>query len=66
MIAHDLRTAENADKIYYIENGRIAESGTHEELMALCQQYATMYSLQALRLNGKNSLEGKSVIFSGR
>jgi ATP-binding cassette subfamily B protein len=66
MIAHDLRTAENADKIYYIENGRIAESGTHEELMALGQQYATMYSLQALRLNGKNSLEGKSVIFSGR
>nr|MCR4720715.1 ATP-binding cassette domain-containing protein [Lachnospiraceae bacterium] len=33
MIAHRLKTVEKADKIFVIENGRIAQQGTHSELM---------------------------------
>ena len=33
MIAHRLKTVRNADQIFVVENGRIAENGTHEELM---------------------------------
>lgn len=46
LITHDLRTARNADQIFYLEKGQILEQGTHEKLMSLGQHYATLYRLQ--------------------
>ena len=46
VIAHRLRTVENADKIIVLNKGTIAESGTHAELMEKGGIYREMYRLQ--------------------
>ena len=46
LITHDLRTAQNADHIFYLEGGNIIEGGTHEQLIQLGKRYATLYRLQ--------------------
>ncbi|RSJ20151.1 ABC transporter ATP-binding protein [Streptococcus intermedius] len=45
-IAHRLSTIQDANCIYVMEQGRIIESGTHEELLALKGTYYKMYQLQ--------------------
>ena len=46
VIAHRLRTVENADKIIVLNKGTIAETGTHSELMEKNGIYRQMYRLQ--------------------
>ena len=47
LISHRLYSTRKADRICYIENGKIVEEGTHEELMRANRKYASMYQLQA-------------------
>lgn len=46
-IAHRLSTIQDANCIYVLDKGRIIESGTHDELLALRGTYYKMYQLQA-------------------
>jgi ATP-binding cassette subfamily B protein len=46
VIAHRLSTIRSADQILVIEDGRVVESGTHEELLALGRRYADLYRTQ--------------------
>ena len=42
-IAHRLSTVENCDQIFVLENGRLVEQGTHQELMNLKRKYYTLH-----------------------
>ena len=46
IIAHRLSTIRNCDKIMYIDNGGIMESGTHDELMVKKGYYYKLYTAQ--------------------
>lgn len=46
LISHRLYSTKMVDKIYYVENGSIQESGSHEELIRLNGKYANMYKIQ--------------------
>ena len=46
VVAHRLSTVKNADRIAVISEGKVAELGNHDELMALNGEYARLYELQ--------------------
>ena len=46
VIAHRLHTVVDADRIFVIEEGTVAESGRHDELLRKGGRYASFYRLQ--------------------
>jgi ABC-type multidrug transport system fused ATPase/permease subunit len=49
LISHRFSTVRHADRICVLEQGRVVELGSHEELIALGGRYRTMFDLQASR-----------------
>jgi ABC-type multidrug transport system fused ATPase/permease subunit len=49
LISHRFSTVRRADRICVLDHGRVAEIGTHDELMAAAGRYKTMFDLQASR-----------------
>jgi ATP-binding cassette subfamily B protein len=58
LISHRFSTVRQADRICVLEHGRVAEFGTHAELIALGGRYRTMFDLQAQRFNAEQDEEG--------
>ncbi|HEU4572769.1 MAG TPA: ABC transporter ATP-binding protein [Candidatus Limnocylindrales bacterium] len=52
-ISHRFSTVRQADRILFLEHGRLVEQGTHEELMALGGRYAQLFTLQAAAYTGE-------------
>jgi len=48
VIAHRLSTIRRADRIVVLENGQIADIGTHEDLLTRLGTYRRLYDLQFL------------------
>jgi ATP-binding cassette, subfamily B, bacterial len=64
LISHRFSTVRHADRIAVIENGAVAELGSHDELMELRGRYWTMFTLQAQRFATGTPEEGEEeVIF---
>jgi ATP-binding cassette subfamily B protein len=52
LIAHRVSTVEGMDKIVYMDDGRVADVGSHEELVGRCDGYRRMVELQRLEGEG--------------
>ena len=51
-ISHRFSTVRRADRIVFLEHGRLVEEGTHEELMRLDGRYARLFRMQAAAYTG--------------
>jgi ABC-type sulfate/molybdate transport systems ATPase subunit len=47
LISHRFSSVRSADRIYVLHEGRVVESGTHDELMHLGGRYAELFAMQA-------------------
>ena len=54
VIAHRLSTIKHADRIIVLDQGTIAESGTHDQLLAHCGLYQKYYEMQFIDTEVKN------------
>ena len=59
LISHRFSTVRQADRICVLEQGRVIELGTHDELMARGGRYQTMFELQAQRFVTGGAEEGE-------
>ncbi|HKC62380.1 MAG TPA: hypothetical protein VKB86_02025, partial [Pyrinomonadaceae bacterium] len=57
VIAHRLATIKRADVIFVVNDGRIVESGTHQELLARGGLYAELYEIQFKKEEALEDLE---------
>ena len=55
-ISHRFSTVRRADRIVFLEHGRMVEEGTHEQLMRLNGRYARLFRLQAAAYTGEDVL----------
>ena len=53
-ISHRFSTVRRADRIVFLEHGRLVEEGTHEELIALGGRYARLFRMQAAAYTGES------------
>jgi ATP-binding cassette subfamily B protein len=53
-ISHRFSTVRRADRIIFLEHGRLVEEGTHEELMRLGGRYARLFRMQASAYTGED------------
>lgn len=51
IIAHRLSTIINADRILYLDNGKIVAEGTHKELLKNCEEYKKLYESEIIKKN---------------
>lgn len=58
LISHRFSTVRHADRICVLEQGKVIELGSHDELMALDGRYRTMFDLQARRFTAETDEEG--------
>ncbi len=61
-IAHRLSTIADADRILVLDHGRLAESGTHHELLTAGGLYADMWAQQAAERREQGELQGSAAI----
>jgi ATP-binding cassette subfamily B protein len=47
LVSHRFSSVRSADRIYVLEDGRVVEQGSHDELMARGDRYAELFTLQA-------------------
>jgi ATP-binding cassette subfamily B protein len=52
-ISHRFSTVRRADRIIFLEHGRLVEEGTHQELMRLDGRYARLFRMQAAAYTGE-------------
>jgi ATP-binding cassette subfamily B protein len=62
LISHRFSTVRQADRIAVVEDGRVAELGSHDELMTLRGRYWTMFTLQAERFAAGTPEEGEEEV----
>ena len=60
-ISHRFSTVRRADRIIFLEHGRLVEEGTHEELMRLDGRYARLFRMQASAYTGEDVIQEEAV-----
>ncbi len=64
LITHSLRLAAGADRIFYLDNGRILERGTHMELMQASGPYSALYQQEVATIDHGTHQEDPNVVAS--